>query len=140
MLNRKSRILAGILLMLSIVCADLCFFGQSVDTYSFYALKQDFFGGNGADSSQIFEGRQFIREERLVQNSGTTECLRRSGKERGVRFLGRVMDDLAACRYLPHIFGYTMRAVTGQKEAANDGHLSLIRCIYRKDGKKRSFI
>lgn len=138
-MNRKKCRIAGILLIISIVCADLCFFGQSADTYSFYALKTEPVFHREVASSQIFEGHQFIREERLMQSSdpGVLEFLRRREKNREVRFLSRVPNGLAFCRCLQKFtnkcegIGYQIRDIV-QK-----GHLLMIRYIYRMDGKKK---
>lgn len=131
----KKRI--SVLLILTILFCEVCFDETPFKTYSFCASE------GKIDSSvriHTIKDKQVVYKEQLTQRQAARGMIRRSNRRVVHGSDRRSVSDLSFVDFLPQFF-HSSVFLRNYKVCHNtSGHIGLIRCLYRKDGKKRKEI
>lgn len=129
----KRRLHVIVLLILSILLGEVCFDESQFKTYAFGASKSEITSGN---QIHISKEKQEIRGERITGRSEAKEVLRRTNRRTSQLFGRRLITGFSFVDILPQLFHSTIYFQNNQICHNTSGHIVLIRCVYRKDGKK----
>lgn len=129
----EKRVRISMLLIFSILICELCFNELPVKAFSFSTSDCEITSSVRIGISKV---KQTVSGERLTSRSVAREMIRRSSR-RVFSFSGRKESvGLSFVDFLPQIFHSTIFLQNHKICHNTSGHIELIRCIYRKDGKK----
>lgn len=126
----------SILLLLSILFCEICFNEEPYKTYSFSDA-----GGEITSSVRIHvkDVKQAVGRERLTGRQSAEGLLQRPSR-RIINLTSRkTVFGLSFVDVLPQIFHSKIFLRNNRVTHDTNGHLVLIRCTFRKDGKKKDY-
>lgn len=124
-------------LILSILLCEMCFFIQSPNTSSFHVQYLHSNSVKHVNHAQISDGSKMVYEDRIAKSSDGPETFRKNEQRTLQSLIRRLSACLSTVEYLPHTFHSTLFLQFHNMTHNTSGHIPLIRCVYRKDGKKR---
>lgn len=137
MRNEKIKIRICLLIILSIVLSEMCFNEQPFITYSSATQNSEI---NSSVYIHIDRVKRVIGEERFRGSAESADVIRRTGRRVVNSFLKKTPYDLTFVDYLPQNHHSTTVRQRDEVSGGTSAHLAMIRCIYRKDGKKRDVL
>lgn len=123
--------------ILSILFCEICFSDQPLKTYSFFGSVSEISSGV---QIHIDREKQVIGREQLKTGSEAREILRRTSRRTIHSLIRRMPAGFSNVDFLPQIFHSSIFLQNNEVCHNTSGHIALIRCIYRKDGKKRDLV
>ena len=133
--SRTGKHLMGFLILAILLC-EMCFFLQSADTSSFCVQTTQ--STKHVTHAQISDGSKVIYEERISKTPDAgAESFCKSEQRTLQSFIRRLSACLSTVEYLPRTFHSTLFLQISDVTHNTSGHISLIHCVYLKDGKKR---
>lgn len=131
----KMRRRIGCIIIFSILLCEMCFHDQPCKAYFFAVQTSASISGTPI---HISKERQIASFERSDGRSRTWELLRRSSRRRNASCFRRIPFGLSFVDVLPQMFHSTIYFRTKRRSHNTSGHIERIRCVQRKDGKKRT--
>ena len=130
--SRTRKHLMGFLILAILLC-EMCFFLQSADTSSFCVQTTQ--STKHVTHAQISDGSKVVYEERISKTPDAgAESFCKSEQRTLQSFIRRLSACLSTVEYLPRTFLFLQISNVTHNTS---GHISLIQCVYLKDGKKR---
>lgn len=132
-LNMRKRI--ACIIIFSILLCEMCFHDQPCKTYFFAVQTSESISGTPI---RISKERQIASSERPDGRSRTWELMRRASRRGSSSCFRRIPFGLSFVDVLPQMFHSTIYFRTKKRSHNTSGHIERIRCMHRKDGKKRT--
>lgn len=134
--SRTRKHLMGFLILALLLC-EMCFFLQSANTSSF-CVQTTHHSIKHVTHAQISDGSKVVYEERISKTPDAgAESFCKSEQRTLQSFIRRLSACLSTVEYLPRTFHSTLFLQISDVTHNTSGHISLIQCVYLKDGKKR---
>lgn len=133
----KMRKRISFLLVLSLLLCGMCFDEQPLKTYSFCDAESEL-----SSSVRIFvtEKAPVIQGERLTGRSQANVLIRRENRRTSNSFIRRSEVGFSFVDFLPQTFHSSIFLQNSEVSHNTSGHIKLMQCIYRKDGKKKAIL
>ena len=123
--SRTRKHLMGFLILAILLC-EMCFFFQTTQSTKHVT------------HAQISDGSKVVYEERISKTPDAgAESFCKSEQRTLQSCIRRLSACLSAVEYLPRTFHSTLFLQISNVTHNTSGHISLIQCVYLKDGKKR---
>ncbi len=129
---RTKRVLVFSLVLCLMLC-EVCFERQSFQMLTGGSMCSETIS---EVRSQTSEKNTVFLENRFQQRQEAEGVFRQTGRRMGNRFVRKTVTALSCVNCLPQIFHSSLFIQSSRVYCYLNGSIELIRCTYKKDGKK----